>query len=236
MVAVNRPITQLYLQDYIYGQEILKRLQGHPGVIQFVGSCDHMYLTQYHKFGSADNLDTVLQSMNLGRLETMVTRFSLCLNYVRILDFLHTHKDGIFVMCDSNDLEKTLNQYLITEDLTLVLNDVDSMAKVNHTAGQLIRCGHRELGGEFVAPEQLWPFDKEFIDTEMHPYDEKTDIWKIPEVCNFFLGSESDVFKLKLELFGVHSACKEEKASQRPSAGDVLRIYERVWDNIVESL
>ncbi|OWF41483.1 protein O-mannose kinase-like [Mizuhopecten yessoensis] len=232
MVAMNEPVTELYLKDYRYGLDILKKLQGHLEVIQFIGSCNDVYVTQYHRFGSADQIGNILGDLNSGHKDTMATRFILCLNYVAILNFLHTNTLGTLVMCDSNDLEKTLKQYLITDDLMLVLNDIDSLAKVNHSAGELIKCGHRELGGEFVAPEQLWPYDAEFTDDTMPPYDEKSDIWKIPDVCNNFIIGHRDSMKVQLDLFGIHSACKEDQASHRPKAADILREYERVWNSI----
>ena len=42
-----------------------------------------------------------------------------------------------------------------------------------------------------MAPEQLWPFgeDVPFQDDLMPAYDEKSDIWKIPEVSSFFWGT-----------------------------------------------
>lgn len=225
-IALNEPITKQYLDDYRYGLDMLKRLQGHLEVIQFLGSCNDVYFTQYHKFGSADKLENILDDQR--HHNTMATRFNLCLNYVKILNFLHTNKLGTLVMCDSSDLDKTLKQYLITDDLTLVLNDVDSLAKVDHSTGDLIKCGHRQLGGDFVAPEQLWSYDTEFRDEEMPPYDEKSDIWKIPDMCSYFI-DRSDAVKIKLDLFSVHSSCKEGQASSRPSAADVLQEYERVY-------
>ncbi|XP_033757643.1 protein O-mannose kinase-like isoform X2 [Pecten maximus] len=235
MIAMNEPITELYLKDYRYGLDMLQHLQGHPEVIQFLGSCNDVYFTQYHKFGSADQLENILSDLDSGHPDTMATRFNLCLNYIKILNFLHTNKLGTLVMCDSSDLDKTLKQYLITDDLALVLNDVDSLAMVHHSAGQLIKCGHRQLGGEFVAPEQLWPHDTEFRDEAMQPYDEKSDIWKIPDVCNNFIDRGSDAVKVKLDLFSIHSACKEEQASFRPTTADVLQEYERVWNSIDKS-
>ncbi|XP_060071569.1 protein O-mannose kinase-like, partial [Ylistrum balloti] len=235
MIAMNEPITDLYLEDYRYGLEMLKQLQGHLEVVQFVGFCNDTYFTEYYKFGSADQLENILRDHPSVFQNTMARRFSLCVNYVQILNFLHTHRLGTFVMCDSNDLDKTLKQFLITDNLTLVLNDVDSIAKVNHSAGELIKCGHRQLGGEFVAPEQLWPFDTEFKDEAMPHYDEKSDIWKIPDVCNNFIDGNSDALKVKMDLFRIHSACKEEQASHRPTAADILQDYEHVWNSISKS-
>ena len=48
----------------------------------------------------------------------------------------------------------------VTDDLRLVLNDVDALPRTNTSANQLIKCGHREIHrvGDYTPPEQLWPF------------------------------------------------------------------------------
>ena len=54
------------------------------------------------------------------------------------------------------------------DDLELVVNDLDALPEVKVSDGRKIRCGHREVMGEFVAPEQLWPYDdRSFVEDEM---------------------------------------------------------------------
>lgn len=90
-------------------------------------------------------------------------------------------------MCDINSLDKFLIQYLLFEDMYLVLNDVDSVVEMIFVGGEWrgIKCGKRELEGEFVVLEQKWIGVIEFNDIEMQIYDEKIDIWKVLDVCNF---------------------------------------------------
>ena len=94
-------------------------------------------------------------------------------------------------MCDSNDIVKTLSQYLITDDFHLVVNDLsDALPEVKPDEGELIKCGYRELFGGFVAPEQLWPCgdSRPFNEEEIPSYDEMIDIWRIPNVVDKLLG------------------------------------------------
>lgn len=131
-------------------------------------------------------------------------------------------------MCDSNDLMKTLSQFLITDQLHVVVNDLDALPEVKN--GNLIKCGHRQLFGEFVAPEQLWPHDHlEFNNDIMHGYDEKTDIWKIPDVLTFLLGSSTYANQVKFRLFDIFQCCKNIDSSSRPT---VLEIREKLSESI----
>lgn len=69
----------------------------------------------------------------------------------------------------------------------------------------------------------------------MPHYDEKVDIWKIPDVCNFLIGDIIGASKLQLYLFDIHSKCKQDDPKLRPTAKIVLDYYKTVrqklgWD------
>uniref|UniRef100_A0A8V5FWF0 Uncharacterized protein n=1 Tax=Melopsittacus undulatus TaxID=13146 RepID=A0A8V5FWF0_MELUD len=110
------------------------------------------------------------------------------------------------------------------------LRGLNETLHLPRSAGRLVKCGHRELQGEFVAPEQHWPYGEEvpFEDDLMPPYDEKTDIWKIPDVSNFFLGHVDGSDIVRLHLFDIHAACKKKDPAERPSAQEVLDTYRKV--------
>ncbi len=198
-------------------------------VIQLLGYCNNIFVTEYHKLGTADQLVPLLES-KLTSHNTLQVRFGLCVQYVKILRFLHNSPLGTRVMCDTNDLTKTLSQYLVTSDLCLVANDLDALPKVNRSEGQLIKCGSRQLHGDFVAPEQLWSRgdDVTFDDALMPGYNEKTDIWKIPDVCEHFLGRLPAADNLRFHLFKIHKQCKEIRPELRPSADEVVIEYQRI--------
>lgn len=137
-------------------------------------------------------------------------------------------------MCDSNDITKTLSQYLVTDDFHLVVNDLDALPEVKVDDGELIKCGHRELFGDFVAPEQLWPYGDShpFNDEEMPPYDERIDIWRIPNVVDKLLGRVDNSNNVRRLLLGIHESCKQEDPDERPTAKEVFEIYLSVQKRI----
>lgn len=236
-VAVSILTVLEYREDFVHGLSMLQALQGSK-VVQLVGFClkDHTFVTEYHPLGSLLNLDVVLSQERYLKHNTWQVRLRLAMDYVSILHYLHTSPIGCRVMCDSNSLEKTLSQFLMTNDLHLVVNDLDALPQVDKDNDVFVKCGHRELIGDFVAPEQLWPFAKDskpFSDDLMPGYDEKTDIWKIPEVTQFIMGRVSGGDLVHFHLFQIHEECKNKDPTLRPTAQQVLNVYTSVYGNMV---
>ncbi|XP_028319522.1 protein O-mannose kinase [Gouania willdenowi] len=237
-VALSRLSSLEYLQDFLHGLSMLQALQG-PQVVQLVGFCleNHVFVTEFHPHGSLLRLDTVFAQDQHQQHNTWQTRLSLATDYVSILHYLHNSPAGRRVMCDSNSLEKTLSQFLLTNDFHLVVNDLDALPEVVPSRGLLVKCGHRELTGNFVAPEQLWPFSENgesFSDDVMPGYDEKTDIWKIPDVTWFLMGKVPAGDVVHFHLFQIHEQCKRKDPNLRPNALDVLAVYKSVYSNMVQ--
>ncbi|RUS73087.1 hypothetical protein EGW08_019148 [Elysia chlorotica] len=228
-----------YLEDFRHGLSMMQLFSEEPGhlenrVVQLIGWCfdkEPIIMTEIHPLGSASRLHAVLQE-HFSHQDCLKVRFRMCIEFVQILNILHTHDMGPRVMCDANYPEKALSQFLLTKNLSLVLNDMDALPRVDRESGQLIKCGHRELQGDFVAPEQRWNSDSEYNDTKMAHYDEKVDIWKVPDVCNFLIGDIMGASKIQLHLFNIHSRCKHTEPSKRPSAKDILAIYEQVYKRL----
>jgi len=209
--------------DFLHGLDMLQTFQNTPYVVEMIGYCtdeESPYLaTKFYKYSSADKLKNLLDTLSLSPMKEFRVRVTLALDYLSILVFLH---DSSHVMCDSNDLKKTLSQFIITDHMHLVLLDVDALPEVIRNKNITIKCGHKQLFGTFVAPEQLWPYKNEvFIDSKMPGYDEKTDIWKIPDVIRFILGQSNQATQLKFRLFEILHRCKEMEPMFRPHARDV---------------
>ncbi|XP_038045363.1 protein O-mannose kinase-like [Patiria miniata] len=237
-VAYSSLIQSQHLEDFLHGAKMLQALQPHELVVGLIGLClradKPVIVTEYHQLGSADRVEDILSQESFRDNNTIKTRFQLCLDYIRILLYLHSGPAGMRIMCDSNDVDKTLSQFLITNDLTLVVNDLDALPLVDRAAGKLAKCGHRQLWGEFVAPEQLWPFpEREFQDEEMASYDEKTDIWKVPDVTDALLGNVAHANIVRFHLFKIHQQCKELDPTLRPTAGRILEAYLEVFHSVV---
>ncbi|XP_061035762.1 protein O-mannose kinase-like isoform X2 [Eubalaena glacialis] len=230
-VALSR-LTRLEVRDdFLHGLRMLRSLQSEH-VVTLLGYCedDNSILTEYHPLGSLSGLEATLNLSKYRSTNTWQHRLQLALGYVAIIDFLHRSPLGTLVMCDSSDLPKTLSQYLLTTNFSIVLNDLDALPLVNRSTGALVKCGHRELRGDFVAPEQLWPYgeDVPFHDDLMPAYDEKIDIWKIPDVSSFLLGHVEGSDMVRFHLFDIHKACKSQTPAERPTAQDVLDTYQKV--------
>ncbi|KAF7710567.1 protein O-mannose kinase [Silurus meridionalis] len=235
-VALCALSSEQYKADFLHGLSMLRSLQS-VRVVALVGVCeeDGVFVTEYHPLGSALTLDSTLAKDRYRSQDTWHVRLRLALDYVVFLVFLHNSPGGTRVMCDSNDLHKTLSQFLLTSDLRLLANDLDALPLVD-PRGQGIKCGNRELMGEFVAPEQRWPYGEvSFSDDLMPGYNEKSDIWKIPDVTHALLSHVPGSDVIHLHLFEIHAACKRQDPKLRPSAHEVLSVYRSVYDSMKES-
>lgn len=238
-VALSTLSSAKYLEDFLHGGSMLQVLQS-PHVVQLVGWCpeEHLLVTEYQPLGSLLNLEATLAQERHHSHNTWQTRLRLALDYVAALSYLHASPVGCRVMCDSNSLDKTLSQLLLTTDFHLVINDLDALPEVDVSRGLLAKCGHRELTGDFVAPEQLWPFGggddgQPFLDELMPGYDERTDVWKIPDVTQHLMGRVPGGDLVHFHLFQIHEQCKRRDPRLRPSALDVVTAYRSVYANMV---
>nr|XP_033771330.1 protein O-mannose kinase [Geotrypetes seraphini]XP_033771340.1 protein O-mannose kinase [Geotrypetes seraphini]XP_033771349.1 protein O-mannose kinase [Geotrypetes seraphini]XP_033771359.1 protein O-mannose kinase [Geotrypetes seraphini] len=236
-VALSQLTSPVLQDDFLHGLEMLKTLQS-KHVVTLLGYCMENFtiLTEYHPLGSLKDLE---EKFNLPRYQSFNTwpnRLRLAIDYVGVVSYLHNSPLGTLVMCDSSDLDKVLSQYLLTLDFRIVANDLDALPLVSREKGQLVKCGHQRLWGEFVAPEQLWPHgdDVEFDDDHMPPYDEKTDIWKIPDVCDYLLGHGEGSDIIRLHLFDIHKECKRRNPAERPSAQTVLNTYKHLLMSLLK--
>uniref|UniRef100_A0A452QGS2 Protein O-mannose kinase n=1 Tax=Ursus americanus TaxID=9643 RepID=A0A452QGS2_URSAM len=230
-VALSRLTSLEVKDDFRHGLQMLQGLQS-KHVVTLLGYCedDNTLLTEYHPLGSLSNLEATLNLSKYQTVNTWQRRLQLAVDYVSIIDYLHHSPLGTRVMCDSSDLPKTLSQYLLTSNFSLVVNDLDALPLVNRSSRTFVKCGHRELHGDFVAPEQLWPYgeDTPFDDDLMPSYDEKIDIWKIPDVSSFLLGHVEGSDMVRFHLFDIHKACKSQTPAERPTAQDILDTYKKV--------
>ena len=149
-----------------------------------------------------------------------------------MLQFFHTQPDGSYVMCDSNNLRRLLKQILVRNDFQLVANDLDDFPLANRAKNVTIKCKTPVIRNKFAAPEQRW----KAMDEVVPGYDEKADIWKIPDVCEFFTstpGATTPGYEaLHNQLVGIHGLCKRITSSERPSAEQVLQEYLRVFNSL----
>ncbi|XP_072018140.1 protein O-mannose kinase-like [Amphiura filiformis] len=183
-----------------------------PFVTQLLGFCSSIpaIVTEYHRFGKLSNINKILKDTDK---DNGATRFRLCIDYVKVINFLHSSPTGAHVMCDTDTLPNLLAQYLVTSDLHIVVNDVDRLPQVNASRGT--HCPNNP--GELLAPEQIVRSSK--------GYDEKTDIWKIPAVAEYLLGAGIHGNLTRLILSKLHQKCRSKDPKLRPTAAEVLKGY-----------
>ncbi|XP_037087462.1 protein O-mannose kinase-like [Pollicipes pollicipes] len=90
--------------DFLHGLEMLQALGPSDRVVQLVGFCraTGVIITELQPLGDASRVAREV--------------------YAEVLDYLHSSPVGHRVMCDTNDLQKTLQQFLVTSDQRLVLH------------------------------------------------------------------------------------------------------------------
>ena len=188
-------------------------------------------VTMYYKHGTLRFLDKLLRRPGLFHYNNIQTRFQLCVDYVRVLAYLHNSPIGVRVMCDTPFLDKLLDQYLITDDFHLVVNDVDGLEEVTKKGACHKRPANDSLQSRMEMENQGLPTAIEPLNFQLRPaYDEKIDIWKIPWVVEKLLGSVKWSSFAKSELQEIMKKCNAVDPGQRPSASEVLQEMLRVQE------
>ena len=219
----------------------IERLMPHDKLLYLIGRCDREESTQLlfarnsEILGHADELDSILVQKTGCDCEFI--RFRLAMDYVETLVHLHSSKTETLVLCNSHSLSLLLSQFLITGDLRLVLGAYDNMPVLNTGYENLeaqVKCSQKELKGDFIAPEQKWPYQssKVFNYAQQPGYTEKADIWKIPDVTQALLNKKGDYQNILDLLEVMHRKCKNLEPSSRPTAAQVLQEYQFVWKTL----
>ena len=220
-VAVATLAEPALRDDFVHGLRMLRALSPSEHVVQLVGHCGDVIVTEFHRRG-----DAAAAAAEEARAAGAGRALALCRSYAAALAFLHESPAGRRVMCDSNELSKTLEQWLVADDGRLVVADLDALPDAS--AGPVL-CGRRRIEGAFLAPEQRWRQGR-----EPPGYDEKTDVWKLAAVCEHFLSAARDGEYLRLELHAIHRRCRSVPARLRPSAAEVVAEYDRVLQELDE--
>ena len=217
--------------DFDKGWETATELSPYQGLLYPVGCCAG---TKTMVYGVADEiypltqLDSVLKKR---KCNNWMVRFKLAMDYVRLLDYLHLHPSGPYVLCNSHSLDILLSQFAISEHFELLLANFENLP----SGHEPIVCSHRELSGNFIAPEQNWPYShyKMFNIDEQPGYFHTSDIWKVPDVTKSLLGDSKESKKILNYLVHIHHMCKTTDYTWRPSAKDILTEYETIWNALV---
>ena len=221
--------------------DALQELAPHSNLLYPIGFCKEKEAVVYSidsvHLNPASQLDSVLEKADC---DYWPVRFQVCLDYLKVLSHLHSSTSGPYVLCNSNNVTQVIAQFLVANDLRLIFANFDNIPQVLY-GNQAIKCSRGELQGDFIAPEQHWPFSqlKVFNFDEQPSYNEKADVWKIPDITKALLlpgphqpavGSEQALDY----LVAIHHKCKKRNPKDRPTATEVLKEYELVWRLLVQ--
>ena len=222
--------------------DTIQRLMPHDNLLYLIGRCDQeeniklLFARNNEMLGHPDKLYLILQ--HKPDCDNDMVRFRLAMDYVRILARLHSNKTETLVLCNSHSQSLLLSQFLITEDLRLIIGAFDNLPVLNKGIEGLeakVKCSRREIKGDFVAPEQKWPYQssKVFNHAQQPGYTEKSDIWKIPDVTQALLNKGSGYQNILDLLEVVHRKCKSLEPLSRPTAAQVLQEYQFAWKTLM---
>ena len=193
-------------------------------------------VTMYYRHGTLRFLDKLLRRYELSKYNNIRTRFKLSVEYLKVLNYLHHSPIGVRVMCDSPFLDKLLDQYLITDDFRLVVNDVDGLEEVTEEGGCHKRAANMSVSSQLEIEQKGWPKESEPLQFQLRPvFDEKIDIWKIPWVVGKLLGRVKGSDFAKSQLREIIAKCHAIIPQDRPSANEVLQEFLRVQLLIAEN-
>ncbi|XP_034330104.2 protein O-mannose kinase isoform X2 [Magallana gigas] len=214
--------------EFHSGVQFLQDFSNHPDVLQIVGHCNETLVTELHAMADATNLEKHLRHNK--EFDNVFVRFQLCIDFVRIMTTLHSgHGGKVFAHCDAGNVNIMLQQYLLTDDFRLVISDVDSLLgfEIRDGVSQKRMCpfkSDRNYSQPFNAPEQYFNHK-----LKTFPYDEKIDIWKIPNICDRLLYRNSIKREVLPHLTALHKRCESSDPKGRPTALEVLKIYEYTY-------
>lgn len=219
---------------------------------QLLGVCGYSTVVEYSPLGTLWNLEKIMKRTEvLKSYDNLATRFRMCYSLAEAFQFLLHTSLGVRVMADIDYWEKAFSQFLITNDLRVIMNDVDMLL----SNGSYFDCRVNHPYTDFVPPEvnceYLRTFDPveglnellqidlfvkpvkgseplEFISQIFHQYN----IWKIPDFCNFifadFLDSEET---LRNDIDDVFAQCRNVKWFERPTADQVTHSLKLIADD-----
>jgi len=232
----------------------LKMLQPHPRVTQLLGYCIAGNITvMITELGTWGDLRQFLLT-NTFKEFTMAQRTDIALQVTDAIGYIHNSPGGSRINCDMNTVGQALAQFIVLEDFRVVLNDVDDLPPGDSKVNLKSQCvvGRHNINSSadhsFEAPERRWPWpdkypkeiDPQEFEARLRPnedysgeiefkspqVDEKSDIWKLPDLIEKILisGIPSDGVQAKRakamlnHLKPIMRECKIKQPEKRPTA------------------
>lgn len=234
----------------------LKMLQPHPRVTQLLGYCIAGNITvMITELGTWGDLRQFLLT-NTFKEFSMAQRTDIALQVTDAIGYIHNSPGGSKINCDMNTVGQALAQFIVLEDFRVVLNDVDDLPAGDSSKNIKSQCvvGRHNINSSadhsFEAPERRWPWPDKYpkeidpeefsaklrgsaaedysgdIEFKSPQVDEKSDIWKLPDLIEKILisgipseGVEAKRVKAMLShLKPIMRECKAKQPEKRPTA------------------
>lgn len=216
--------------------ETATQIAPHDNFLYPVGYCEHTDTLVYSVTEEIYPLTELPTLLRRRGCDSWMVRMKLAMDYVRLLMNLHLHPSGPYTLCNSHTLSILLAQFAISNNFNLILINFDNLPEGHGS----ILCSRQELTGDFVAPEQTWPYSryKMFNLDEQLRYSHTSDLWKVPDMTRWLLLVGDEESKRESRdiinyLAHIHHRCKIIDSSLRPSAADILEEYENIWTALV---
>ncbi|XP_076819449.1 protein O-mannose kinase-like [Clavelina lepadiformis] len=226
--------------------ETLASFQPHREIIQLTGLCKEgnntIFLTEScNKYGTPTDL---LNSPNYVKLSAK-KRMRLIIDIIKIYVFLHHEIDEPRVNCDTHEAKQALGQFLVTDDMRVVLSDVDELPIDNPAKNKIATCRNepkcRLSDAKFMPPEEQYNEEEcpEDLSQRQHEVTIKADVWKIPAISNEILNEtlpddshRNQVIKINKLLSETHARCKSINPQKRISSIEILKQYLTIYKKI----
>lgn len=218
------------LQSYSRTLASFFSVQTNPSFVQFLGYCNgtSQIFTEYHKLADATLIGSILRNNTiLDEHQKSMVGFRLCLDYSATINELH--RLGRY-LCDGNELRKLVSQFLLTDNLRLVVGDMDSLYKAGlDDCPNWFRKFPKFTAREFIEHENdTCALTNQTCRDTLYVIHTRADVWKIPDVCEFFLRDDK-LMNMKANLKPFHRLCKNEDYMERPSMKHVVEFYTRMF-------
>ena len=111
---------------------------------------------------------------------------------------MHNSPIGTRINCDMTKVTRALSQFLVTEDLQIVANDLDDLPEV--TKDSFPNCTWGKI--EDRDPNFQSPEEKSYLPNQsLQPFTEKADIWKLVNMLKFIMYKVRIRFLIEPNLF-----------------------------------
>jgi len=222
------------------GLQNVIHFQTNPHMIQLAGYCHHdgettimtedcsKYKT-LSDFVASKHYKSILLKQRLQLVIDMVSGFVM----------IHNDKRGPIVHCDLHEANQALGQFLVTDNMRVVMNDLDETPTYDPNSTKIARCSWIQgcRTSRFLAPEQQYTTEycksrKRLGYPGYKRATPKSDTWKLPDMSDRVL-QIGDFRQITGDVIGdlkrIRGHCKVVDEKKRWGSKQVLQAYKTLY-------